>query len=306
MGHGFTLPLGLQPRIEALARDFLQPEGLPPVDFSQPRGEAGLAEPDSVSWQVFRNPVSLFIGGVAAVLLEFAEPRVRSGVWEHSNFRQDPVARLRRTGFAAMVTVYAPRSVAEKMIDGVCQVHGRVEGVTPEGEHYRANDPELLDWVQATALLGFIEAHNAFVSPVSLADRERFYREGQPGGMLYGAIGAPGSSSEMNALLRRMRPRLGPSPVVFEFLDIMKRAPLIPAALAPVQSMLIRAAVEILPDWVRTLLGLTAEWRLRPWETPIIKAAAAVAGAYRLDGSPAAQACIRMGLPPDYLHQKKG
>ena len=47
------------------------------VDFRQPAGEAAS---DSVSWQVFKNPVSLFIGGVTTVLLELAEPRVRSGV----------------------------------------------------------------------------------------------------------------------------------------------------------------------------------------------------------------------------------
>ena len=50
------------------------------VDFRQPAGEGALAASDSVSWQVFKNPVSLFIGGVTTVLLELAEPRVRSGV----------------------------------------------------------------------------------------------------------------------------------------------------------------------------------------------------------------------------------
>jgi uncharacterized protein (DUF2236 family) len=43
--------------------------------------------PDSVSWSVFKNPVSLFIGGVTAVIMELADPRVRTGVWEHTSFR---------------------------------------------------------------------------------------------------------------------------------------------------------------------------------------------------------------------------
>ena len=306
MGNGFILPLGLQPRIEALARDFLQPPGLPKIDFAQPAGEAALAGPDSVSWQVFRNPISLFIGGIAAVLLEFAEPRVRTGVWEHSRFRDDAVERLQRTGLAAMVTVYGARSVAETMIAGVRQAHDRVEGRTPGGEPYRANDPELLDWVQATAAFGFLEAYCTYVAPLSLRQRDQYYAEGRPAGLLYGAVGAPTSTAEMNAALRRMRPRLEPSPIVFEFLDIMKRAPLLPQPFAPVQAMLIRAAVEIVPDWVRTILQLGSEWRLRPWETPIIKTAATLAGNYRIDSSPSAQACVRMGLPPDYLHGNKG
>jgi uncharacterized protein (DUF2236 family) len=59
---------------------------------------------------VFRNPLSLFVGGITAVLLELAEPRVRTGVWEHTAFRTQPQQRLQRTGLAAMVTVYAARS----------------------------------------------------------------------------------------------------------------------------------------------------------------------------------------------------
>ena len=47
---------------------------------------------DSVAWRVFRNPVALFVGGVTAVILELAEPRVRSGVWDHTTFRTDPLA----------------------------------------------------------------------------------------------------------------------------------------------------------------------------------------------------------------------
>ena len=90
---------------------------------------------------MFKNPVAVFIGGVTAVLLEFAEPRVRDGVWQHSSFRTDPLTRLQRTGLAAMVTVYGPRSKAEAMIAGVVRRHERVTGWTSEGEPYRANDP---------------------------------------------------------------------------------------------------------------------------------------------------------------------
>jgi uncharacterized protein (DUF2236 family) len=49
------------------------------ADFLRPVGEAALVSPDSVSWRVFKNPLSLFIGGVAAVIMELAEPRVRTG-----------------------------------------------------------------------------------------------------------------------------------------------------------------------------------------------------------------------------------
>jgi uncharacterized protein (DUF2236 family) len=36
---------------------------------------------------VLSNPASVFVGGVTAVLFELADPRVRSGVWDHVNLR---------------------------------------------------------------------------------------------------------------------------------------------------------------------------------------------------------------------------
>ena len=69
--------------------------------------------------------------------------------------------RLRRTGLAAMITVYGARSEAERMIAGVRRMHDRVAGTTPDGVAYAANEQELLDWVQATASYGFVEAYSA-------------------------------------------------------------------------------------------------------------------------------------------------
>ena len=211
---------------------------------------------DSVSWRIFKNPVSLFIGGVSAVILELAEPRVRSGVWDHTSFRTDPLTRLRRTGAAAMITVYGARSQAEAMISGVVRRHGHVTGVTPAGIAYEANDPVLLDWVQATAAFGFIEAYNRFARPLSAADENRAYAEGVEGARLYGAVNTPRSRTELDAQFEAMRPHLEASPIVHEFLDIMRRAPIMPLLLRPVQNMMLRAAVDMVPDWTKKLLGL--------------------------------------------------
>ena len=255
---------------------------------------------DSVAWQVFRNPLALFVGGVAAVILELAEPRVRAGIWEHS-FRTDPLERLRRTGLAAMVTVYGARSTAGELIAGVRRVHDRIDGRAETGEAYRANDPELLDWVQATALFGFLHAYHRFVRPLTQAQRDLFYSEGLRAGCLYGAVGSPGSEAELEALFAAMKPKLTPSEVIFEFLRIMRRAPVLPLPLRPVQHMLIRAAVEILPDWFRGIAGLGRRSALRPWELPLVRQAGVVADRVRLDSSPAAEASARLGLPRDYL-----
>ncbi len=84
--------------LDRLLRDYIAPPpGMPPVDFAAPAGAPALFAPDSVSWRVMKNPVALIVGGLAAVILELAEPRVRTGVWEHTSFRRDPETRMRRT-----------------------------------------------------------------------------------------------------------------------------------------------------------------------------------------------------------------
>src|ERR1700726_2253834 len=127
------LPGALQRRLDATIAALVSTAQRPAVDFSQPLSEEALVGPDSVSWRIFKNPVALFVGGVAAVILELAEPSVRAGVWEHSSFRTDPIGRLPRTGLAAMVTVYAARSIAEPMIEGVVRMHANIDGETPAG-----------------------------------------------------------------------------------------------------------------------------------------------------------------------------
>jgi uncharacterized protein (DUF2236 family) len=51
-----------------MARVLLEPGDRSHIDFSRPVGEAALLSPESVSWRVFKNPLSLFIGGVTARL----------------------------------------------------------------------------------------------------------------------------------------------------------------------------------------------------------------------------------------------
>ena len=291
-------------RLDKASRELLLPDGGRAIDFSRPAGERALGAPDSVAWRIFKNPVTTYIGGVTAVILELAEPRVRTGVWEHSGFRKDPLRRLRRTGLAAMVTVYGPRSTAEAMIAGVRRMHDRVRGETPGGETYSANDPELLNWVQATAAFGFVQAYHVYAAPLTLAERDRYYRDGGMTASLYGATHSPRSEAELEALFLAMRPRLEASPIIFEFLDIMRTAPILPRLLRPVQPLLVRAAVSLAPTWVRVLLGLGDDNGLRPWEGMLVRQGGALADRIMLESSPAVQACLRLGLPANYLYRR--
>ena len=298
-----SLPSPVQRWVERLAADLLAVPGLPAVDFAQPAGEPALVPPDSVSWRVFANPLTLFVGGVAAVLLELGEPRVRHGVWDHSGFRVDPVMRLRRTGLAAMVTVYGSESQARAMIAGVNRLHAKVAGVTADGIPYRADDPELLEWVQTTASWGFLEAFAAFDTPLSPLERDRYYGEAAPAAALYGAAGAPRSEAGIHALFERMAPKLEPSRTISEFLAVMRRAPILPPAARPLQRLLVAAAIGLLPPPLAARVGLAARG-LRPWQRALVRPVARLAGRLPLAGSPPAQASRRLGLPADWLYRR--
>jgi uncharacterized protein (DUF2236 family) len=274
------------------------------LDFRKPPGEHALLPADSVSWRIFKNPVTLFIGGVTAVLLELAEPGVRDGVWQHSSFRTDALTRLRRTGLAAMMTVYGPRSGAEAMIAGVVRAHERVTGTTSEGHAYRASDPVLLDWVQATASFGFIHAYHAFAHPLTLRERDAALAEGAVAARLYGAVGAPTSEAEMEAIFAAMDARLVPSPLIAEFLQIMAVVPAFPSGARWFQRILLRASVELLPPELIARLGLLDQ-RLGARERQLVKVAARTVDRVVLPEAPPAQACLRLGLPADWLYRRR-
>ncbi len=299
-----TLRRSVEDHLDRAAQSYLGDKALARFDFAAPSGEPALSGPDSVSWRIFKNPVTLFIGGVAAVILELAEPRVRTGVWENTSFRSDPVGRLKRTGLAAMATVYGPRSAAVEMIARVNAIHARIAGETPAGVAFRADDPELLTWVQATAAYGFLEAYNAYAASLSDAERDRYYAESRKSAALYGATGAPGSLADQQALFARMTPKLEASEIVFDFLKIMKRAEAFPQPAQLAQHSLVRAAVELTPAPVRERLGLGPAYGLRPFEGRIVRRMGRRADRLILRSGPAATSCRRLGLSEGYLYRR--
>ncbi|MBO9621299.1 MAG: DUF2236 domain-containing protein [Sphingomonas sp.] len=281
--------------LDLLDRLASQIAGFDGADFSTPPGEPAVLPPDSVSWRVFSNPVTMYVGGIAAVLLELGEPRVRHGVWDHSSFKRDPARRLRRTGTAAMITVYGARSRFEALAARVSRMHGAIEGTTPDGEAYRADDPELLLWVQATASWAFLEAYARYAAPVPAADRDRYYREARPGAALYGVENPPESEAAMDALMAAMAPRLEPSPILGELLEILRTASILPRPARWLQRIGARAAVDLLPADMRVRLGLAG--RLGAGERLLLRRLARLAERVELPSSPAARARARLATP---------
>ena len=125
-----------------------------------------------------------------------------------------------------------------------------------------AKDPELLDWVSATAGYGFLTAYDRFVAPLSIEDQERFYREGTAVAELYGVQNKVNSRADFFAMMDKLAPRFEPHPINKEFLDIIqsgKAAPNVPRFL---HRALARAAVSILPPLIRERLELGREYDL--------------------------------------------
>lgn len=273
------------------------------IDFASPAGEPALLAPDSVQWRVYKNPIALGIGGIAAVLLEFAEPRIRSGVWDHSTYKADPIGRSRRTGLVAMLACYGPASVAREVIGKVNRMHGGVKGETPAGEKYRAMDPALLDWVAATAAYGFLMAYDRFVHPLSDADKDRFLRDGGVIGCAFGARRTPTSVDGFMAMMAEFEPRFEPHPIICEFLEIIQSGRAAPGVPRFLHRALARASVSLLPHPVRRRLELGAAFDLTRFDRAILKLAGRLADRRADRLSPPCQASLRLGLPHDFLYR---
>lgn len=273
------------------------------IDFASPPGEPALLPPDSVQWRVYKNQIALGIGGIAAVLLEFAEPRIRSGVWDHSTYKADPIGRSRRTGTVALLACYGPASTARNVIGIVNRMHGKVVGETPGGEKYRAMDPVLLDWVAATASYGFLMAYDRFVAPVTEADKDRFMRDGEAIGRQFGARRTPQSIADFMVMMEELEPRFEPHPIISEFLGIIESGRAAPSIPKFLHRAVARAAVSLLPPHIRQRLDLGREYDLSVPEKLALKMAGKLADR-RIDPTAApAQASLRLGLPADFLYR---
>jgi len=202
-----------------------------------------------------------------------------------------------------MITIYGARGTAEATIARVRRMHDRVAGLTPAGKAYSANDPELLNWVQSTAAYGFLQAYHSYVRPLSDLERDRYYAEGT---LAAGLCGASASTSEAALEMRfeAMANQLERSDILFEFLTIMRSAPILPMPLRPLQPLLVRAAIELTPHWLQTIVGLT-DHGLNAWEAGVVRQIGAFSDCVVLETNPAVQACRRMRLSANYLYVQR-
>ncbi|HEY8829595.1 MAG TPA: oxygenase MpaB family protein [Candidatus Limnocylindria bacterium] len=130
----------------------------------------------------------LLLGGTAALLMQVAHPLVAAGVEQHSDFRRDPIGRLRRTLNTTLAVVFAEPDEARAALRRIDRRHGPVRGAAADGRAYEARDPALLLWVQATLVLTSLRLYELIVGALPAADREAYWQETRP---IAAALGIP-------------------------------------------------------------------------------------------------------------------
>lgn len=138
-----------------------------------------------------------------------ADDAALAGVWDHSNFREDMLGRLRRTGQFISGTTFGATGDANWLIDKVRTIHLQVTGTGLDGRPYAASDPELLTWVHVAEVSNFLAAHLRYRNPhLSEADQDRYYDEIALVAERLGAIHVPRSRQQIADYLEGIRPQL--------------------------------------------------------------------------------------------------
>ncbi len=237
-------------RVRAVFNDAEQGERPTP-----PSDEAYFAK-DTPIRMVHADAVSMMIGGIRSLLLQMLHPHALQGVLDHSNFREDMHGRLRRTAKFIAVTTFGHRDEADRIVARVNRIHEQVNGTLPDGSPYSARNPETLAWVHVAEATSFLEAYLRYVRPaMSFADQDEYFRQFALIARKLGADPVPETRNEAEKLLRHFRPQLQTSPQAKEVADLVliQRPEGAPVA---VQKILGTTAVEMLPPYARSMLGL--------------------------------------------------
>ena len=282
-------------RIRAWVLDVF-PRGRSGIDYDAPAGDPGLFGPESVTWRIHADFPGMLSGGLCALMLQTLHPRALAGMWDHSNFREDLVGRLRRTTDFVAGSTYAGRDEAQRLIARVRAIHARVQGMTADGTPYRADDPALLTWVHVTESYGFLQGYRRYCRAVPTALADAYYAEVACVAEALGATGVPASEADVSAYFDSVRDTLRYDERSREVLAVLSRMRL-PVPMAGLsRDLFLGAGAALLPDWADTLLRRT---RLQRMETrAAARSLAMLAPLFRaaLPDGIAPRACARVGV----------
>lgn len=244
----------------------------------QNRGEKPVVRSDhamfargSVIWRVHGDVTTMLVGGVTALLLQMLHPGVLAGVWDHSNFREDMLGRLRRTARFIALTTYGDRDEATALIARVRRIHDHISGTLPDGGSYSATDPRLLAWVHVTEATSFLDAWIRYAEPrMTARDQDRYFAEIGDVASALGADPVPRTRAAAQSLIREMRPELAATDRSAEVARILLGQRASHPAVAPVQAVTFQAAIDLLPGWAQRMHGLAPP----PLAVPLVRGGA--------------------------------
>lgn len=272
-----------------------------PVDYDHPAGDPGLFGPGSVTWRIHADFAGMLSGGLCALMLQCLHPLALAGVWDHSNFRNDLVGRLRRTTQFVAGTSYAGHAEAQRLIDRVRGIHARVAGSTPDGRGYRADDPGLLTWVHVTEAWSFLAGYRRYGRAVPAAAADRYFDETRRVAEALGARDVPASESEVMAYFRGVQPELEYDERSREVLAVLDRI-VLPVPVAGISRRLfLGAGRALLPPWAGAALRLGAIDLAGARLAAATLAAMAPLIRSALSDGVASRSCRRVGADPDDL-----
>jgi uncharacterized protein (DUF2236 family) len=277
------------------------PRGQSGIDYDHPLGDPGWFGPDSVTWRVHAEFPGMLAGGLCALMLQTLHPLALAGVYDHSNFRDDLVGRLRRTTAFVACTSYGPEGEVEALVAKVKRIHAQVRGQTPDGQAYSADDPALLTWVHVTEAYGFLQGYRRYCRAVPEAIADRYYDEYRRVAEALGATDVPASEVEVAAYFARQQPVLRFDARSREVLSVLSSIRL-PVPMAGIsRELFLGGGAALLPEWATAMLERTplqrtqarASARLLQGMSPLFRRA--------LQDGVAARACARVGVPVSTL-----
>jgi uncharacterized protein (DUF2236 family) len=169
------------------------------TDVSDAEPDLGYFGPDSVTWRVHAEPLTM-IGGVRALLLQALHPEAMRLMTEQSAMQDDTFARLSRTARYVATVSFAPKSEVDELTALVRSVHHRL-GI---------GDPEQLAWVHACEVDSFLTAARAAGIALTKDECDRYVAEQATAAGFVEVPDSltPRSTAELAELIDATRPRL--------------------------------------------------------------------------------------------------
>jgi uncharacterized protein (DUF2236 family) len=216
-----------------------------------------------MAWRVHADLASMLFGGFCALMLQTLHPLAMAGVAGHSNFREDPTGRLRRTARFVAGTTFGGRAFVDQLVSEVRAVHSRVVGFAPDGRPYSASDPALLTWVHTTEAMSFLASYQRYgPRPLLRGEKDQYFAETAAVAHALGALEVPSSLTEARDYMRRIRPELAATDAAFETVRFVSAAPDGPVVGALAHRVVVEAAIDLLPHFAKVQLALGSGARL--------------------------------------------